>query len=614
MAAVYPLVEVAQLNETIVESSIPEVFENRVTLFSERIAIESPGGQCTYKAVNYLANRIARAILEKIGQGNEPVVILIDDAARAIGTILGALKAGKIYLPLDLNSPSTHLRYLVEDAQARLVVAETKTLSCARELLSDTSVPVLDIDALQNGEPGADGDINLSIGPDTLASLLYTSGSTAKPKGLVQNHRNLLHLAVRYTKSYGVTPADRIGLLRTLTVSGGTLHMLGALLNGACLIPYSLKRDGIGGLVQWLNQRQITLCSFGPKLIRSLAEIAQPGETLATLRSVTLSGEPLYKSDIEVCRKLFPAGCVLINSFGATEAPMSVRYTVDETELTGNLVPVGFPTEGMTVFLRGEQGELIGRDRAGEIALQSRYLAPGYWRNAELTRSKFLRAPDSPDQRVYLTGDLGRFLPDGALLHLGRKDDVVKVRGYRVGIAEIEAALLEHTGVREVAVAGQEEPDGDNYLVAYIVPRDNRALTVAALIAFLQTRLPDFMIPAQFVLMTAFPMINNKIDRKALPRVGRSARDALQPYVAPRNADEIAIAEIWEQVLGIAPIGVHDEFLSLGGDSLQAAKIIARMSDALNADVSIASFFEATTIAALAQLFGRFKAPCSETQ
>jgi acyl-coenzyme A synthetase/AMP-(fatty) acid ligase/acyl carrier protein len=322
---------------------------------------------------------------------------------------------------------------------------------------------------------------------------------------------------------------------------------------------------------------------------------------LTTLRGVTLSGEPLYKSDIDLCRRLLPRDCALINSLGATEAPMSARYPIDQSELKGNLVPVGFPTAGVTISLRGENGEPVGADEPGEIVIQSRYLAIGYWRNDELTATKFLRASDFPDERTYLTGDLGRFLPDGALIHLGRKDDIVKIRGYRIGVAEIEATLLEHSCVSEAAVVARDEPDGDSYLAAYIVPSVDIAPTVTELIAFLAVRLPDFMIPAQFICMTAFPMINNKVDRKALPRLARFQRDVNQPYIPPRDAGERAIAEIWQEVLGIGPIGIHDEFLSMGGDSLHAAKIIARMNQALECNVPIGSFFEAKTIARLAE-------------
>ena len=604
MNSIHPAFDVdfLPLTKDDVERSIAEVFEHRTRPFADRIAIESSGKSYTFQALNTGANRIAHAILKQLDLGNDPVAILLDDTSDAIVAILGALKAGKIYLPLDLTLPLARLQYLIKDSQSRLIVAETKTLATAQELLLGNNIPVLNID-IQREEVDCTDNPNLPIAPDSLASLLYTSGSTAQPKGVVQNHRSLLHMALRYTNGYGITHRDRIALLRTLTVSGGTLHSLGALLNGASLHPFNLKRDGIVDLARWLRVHQVTVCSFGPKLIRSIAEIVPDTETLSTLRRVTLSGEPLYKADIELCRRLFSPHCLLINSLGATEAPMAVQYWInDKAEVEGNLVPVGYPTADIKVSLFGENGHVIENEEAGEIALQSRYLAVGYWGNSELTQAKFFPTPDTHDERIYLTGDLGRFSRDGTLVHLGRKDDLVKIRGYRIGLVEIEAALLEHPCVREVAVVAWDEPNGDKYLATYIVPRENSASTAPELTTFLRTRLPDFMIPAQFVFMTEFPQINNKIDRKGLPRIARTSRDADQSYAPPRNAFERNLAEIWERILEISPIGINDPFLSLGGDSLKATRIIASLRQSWDRDVSIASFFDAKTIAGLARL------------
>jgi amino acid adenylation domain-containing protein len=595
-------VDFMPLKKDDVERSIPAVFEQRMGPFADRIAIESSGKSYTYQALNTSANRIAHAILRQLDRGNVPVAILMEDTGDAIVSMLGALKAGKIYLPLDLTLPISRLQYLLKDSRARLIVAETRTLATAQELLLGKNIPVLNVD-IQCEKPVSSDNPNLPIAPDSLASLLYTSGSTAQPKGVVQSHRNLLHMALRYTNGYRITHRDRIALLRTLTVSGGTLHSLGALLNGASLLHYNLKRDGFVDLAQWLRAQEVTVCSFGPSLLRSIAETVADPESLSTLRRVTLSGEPLYRRDIALCKRLFSSRCVLINSLGATEAPMAVQYCIDDkTEVGGNLVPVGYPTADINVTLRGENGEVVRNEEAGEIALQSRYLAVGYWGNPELTRVKFLPASENRDERIYLTGDLGRFAPDGKLIHLGRKDDLVKIRGYRVGLVEIEAGLLEHPYVKEVAVVALDETDGENYLAAYIVPCDDAALTVPELRTFLQARFPDFMIPAQFVFMTGFPQINNKIDRKALPRIARSSRDASHRYTPPRNALEKALAEIWERVLEISPIGINDSFLNLGGDSLKATRIIASLRQSLDCDVSIASFLNAKTIAGLAEL------------
>lgn len=579
--------------------SVPEVFELRTRNFADRIAVQTSDGSITYHSLQTTADRIAQALREKLGDGNDPVAILLSDIREAIAAIFGILKAGKIYLPLDITLPNSRLRYILENSRARLLLVDTRSVSLAEDLMRDRTSPILDIDRLPDG---LSTKLPVATASDRLAALLYTSGSTAQPKGVVHNHRNLLHLAMVYTNEQRVTEKDRIALLRTLPVIGGTTHTLGALLNGASLFPYDVKQDGMLNLLDWLRDNKITMCSFGPKLIRTLDRIVGNPEPLPTLRRITLSGEPVYKTDVEICRKLFPVSCVVTNSLGATEAPFAIQYRIDQqTKLQGNLVPVGYPIGGVRVSLRDDQGEPVKDGVPGEIVLHSRYFALGYWNDPRLTEARFLPSNDSPEERLYFTGDLGRFLPDGALLHFGRKDGFVKIRGYRVSLMEIEAVLLEHALVKEVAVMALGEENTDQFLAAYIVPNTMARPGVRELMSFLQNRLPDFMVPARFVFMTEFPQINNKVDRQALPRVARAERDPDQSYTAPANDIEAAICAIWEEVLDVAPIGINDSFLGLGGDSLKATTIVARLQQTFGLSVAIGAFFDAGTIAGLAQ-------------
>ena len=584
-----------------VATSIPEVFERRTQGLGQRIAIQTQERSYTYTSLKTAANRIAHALLEQLGDGSDPIAILLNDTSEAVAAILGILKAGKIYLPLDVSLALPRLRYLIEDSRARLLLTDTRTLTLARELIANTALPILNLDRLPTG--ALPGEFPTTNTPDRLAALLYTSGSTAQPKGVMHSHRTLLHLTMRYTNLHRVTQHDRIALLRTLTVIGGSTHSLGTLLNGAALFPLNLKQHGILNLLDWLRTNQISMCSFGPTLIRIIAGNATDTEPLPALREVTLSGEPVYKTDIDICKRLFSPACVLVNSLGATEAPFAAYFRIDpDTKIQGDLVPVGHPPSDLTIVLRDEHGDAVTDGTPGEIVVQSRYIALGYWNNPHLTHAKFSPSPDSAEERLYRTGDLGRLMPDGTLVHLGRKDDIVKIRGYRVGLVEIEAALMQHPGVKQVAVTSFAETDGDNYLAAYVVPGDERRPTVHELTAFLQSRLPDFMVPAQFVFMTALPQINNKIDRQALPRIARGHRDAGQAYDAPRNGIEAALCEVWEEVLEIAPIGVNEQFLLLGGDSLKATQIVSRLQQRFGWKIGLADFFKVATIAGLGEV------------
>jgi len=583
-----------------VESSIPEVFERRTQGFAQRIAIQTQERSDTYASLKTAANGIAHALLEQLGDGSEPIAILLNDTSRAVAAIFGILKAGKFYLPLDASLALPRLRYLIADSRARLLLTDSQTLNLTRELIANSTLPILNIDSLPNRALPAAFPTNT---PDRLAALLYTSGSTAQPKGVMHSHRTLLHLTMRYTNLHRVSHNDRIALFRTLTVIGGSTHTLGTLLNGAALLPLNLKQHGMLNLLDWLRTHQISLCAFGPTLLRTIARITTNAAPLPALREVTLSGEPVYQTDIDICRKLFSPACVLVNSLGATEAPFAAHFRIDpDTKIQGDLVPIGHPTSDLTITLRDEHGDAVTDGSPGEIVVQSRYIALGYWNNPHLTHAKFSPSPDSAEERLYRTGDLGRLMPDGTLVHLGRKDDIVKIRGYRVGLVEIEAALMQHPGVKQVAVTSFAETDGDNYLAAYVVPGDERRPTVHELTAFLQSRLPDFMVPAQFVFMTALPQINNKIDRQALPRIARGHRDAGQAYDAPRNGIEAALCEVWEEVLEIAPIGVNEQFLLLGGDSLKATQIASRLQQRFGWKIGLATFFTAATIAGLGEV------------
>jgi len=583
-----------------VETSIPARFEKIVGMYPDWLAVKTGDHSFTYDELNRAANRITQAIWEQCDNDNDPVAILLNDTSDTIAAILGVLKAGKIYLPLDRTLPFSRLQYLIEDSRARLLVTDVQTHSLLEQFSTGKAISILIVDNLLDNSVPAE-NMRLPITPDRLAALLYTSGSTAKPKGVVHNHRTLLHLVMRYSNGYRITNIDRIALLRTLTVIGGTLHTLGALLNGASLFPYDLKRDGILNLISWLRTHQVTICSFGPKLIRSIGEIVDDAEPLSSLRRVTLSGEPVHKADIDLCRRLFSSDCVLINSLGATEAPAAIQYSIDQhKEMVKHLVPVGYPAKDFKVTLRGEKGESVEYGTAGEIVLQSRYLAVGYWGDPELTRTKFLPALDNREDRIYLTGDLGRFLPDGTLLHLGRKDLMVKVRGYRVEVEEVERRLMEFPEVKDAAVTVWERKKGEQSLAAYIVPRGPIRPTIDRLQRFLKERLPDYMVPSAFMFLDSLPLTNSKLDRRALPRPDGKRPELSTPHTSPSNEIEKSLIQIWEEVLDVQPIGIHDNFFDLGGHSLSATQVVARVIQQFELDIPLQSLFWSPTVAEMA--------------
>ncbi|HUM15287.1 MAG TPA: amino acid adenylation domain-containing protein [Candidatus Nitrosotalea sp.] len=579
-----------------IEQSIGARFEEQVRRYPERLAIKSQRDAWSYAELNRIANRVAHAILAARGPAEEPVALVLEQGALLPATILGALKAGKIYVPLDPTFPRVRLGEMVEDAQATLVLADSRTRRLATEM-APGPIPVLDASALGAGvsseNPG------LGIPPDANAYIYYTSGSTGRPKGVVDTHRNVLHNVMRYTNSLRISPEDRLTLLQGPSFSGAVSSMFAALLNGAAVFPFDVHREGVDRIAGWLRDEAITIYHSVPVLFRHMA---MSGEPFPALRVIRLEGDRASGRDIELYQKHFSATCVLVNGLGATECGIVRQYFVrtDTPGLEG-IVPIGYPVEDMEILVLDEAGHPVDAGQVGEIAVRSRYLVPGYWRRPELTSAAFTVDPADPGLRTYRTGDLGRMRSDGCLEHLGRTDFQAKIRGNRVEVAEVEAALLGVGAVKEVAVATRQDGSAEPRLVAYVVPGSHTAPTVSELRRHLAARLPDYMIPSAYVILEALPLdANGKVDRRALPAPDGRRPELDEGHVEPRTLLEHQLARIWEAVLGIHPVGILDSFFDLGGSSLLAVQMMDQVERVLHRKVPLSVMLAGATIADLA--------------
>jgi len=579
-----------------IEQSIGARFEGQARRHPERLAVKSAGDAWTYAELNRNANRIAHAILAARGVGEEPVALLLEQGALLVAAILGALKAGKMYVPLDPASPRARLAELLVDATAVLIVA-----GASSRLLATESAPagaqVIDASSL-GGDPSGE-DPGVPVSPDAGAYIYYTSGSTGRPKGVLDTHRNVLHNVMRYTNSLHIAAGDRLTLLQGPGFSGAVSSLFAALLNGAASFPFDVPKDGVGGIAPWLRREAITIYHSVPALFR---QVAASGESFPALRLIRLEGDSASVKDVELYRQHFAASSLLVNGLGATECGIVRQYFVGpETRIPGTAVPIGFPVEGMEVLLLDESGREVGPGTVGEIAVRSRYLARGYWRRPDLTEAAFAPGDGGGGIRVYRTGDLGRMGADGCLEHLGRKDFQAKVRGQRVDIAAVEATLLSMPGVKDAAVTTRRSAADEARLVAYIVPASHPAPTVSAIRRHLSARLPDFMIPSACVVLDALPLNDNaKVDRRALPPP-TPARPELDPvFVGPQNLLQYQLTQVWERLLGVRPIGVHDDFFDLGGHSLLAARMIDEVERALGRKVPLSVVLSGSTIEHLA--------------
>jgi amino acid adenylation domain-containing protein len=579
-----------------VEQSIPERFEKIAKRYADRIAIKEGAQAVTYAELNQRANRLAHAILDRCGEGNLPVAILMEHGTSVLVAIVAALKAGKIYVPLDPSYPVERLQYMLLDSQAGLIVAHRETLSLARQMASQ-EFAVLDVDDV--GAGSRDYDVNVKITPGAFASIFYTSGSTGQPKGVVDNHRNLLHGTLRFTNGLHICAEDRLSFTHSCSASASLRRIFPALLNGACLFPLDLKRQGIRALVDLVVSESIT--AFGIGRIRDFTR-SFSHQSFPSLRLVSLGGEIVYRHDVEQYKRIFPRDCVIGILMSSTEAGNITQFFINrDTQLAGEIAPIGYPAEDVEIMLLDDGGDPVRLGEIGEIAIKSKYLACGYWRRPQMTDERFRADPGGGEQRIYRTGDLGRIEYDGCLFHLGRKDDQVKVRGHRVEVAEIEAALLNLGYFRKAVVTLRNRGSDEKSLVAYVEPEKRPAPTSSALRKALAATLPDHMIPSRFVMLDTIPLTpTEKIDRKALPEPGNARPEMDTPFIAPRTSLERDIAKIWGDVLSLDQVGVHDNFLDLGGHSLAAMRVISQVIQTFRVDLSPKALFDSPTVAEMA--------------
>jgi amino acid adenylation domain-containing protein len=582
-----------------VEQSVPQRFEEQVSRYPDRLAVRTREHAWTYAELNREANRLARAILAQRGGGEEPIAILIDQGAPAIAAILGVLKAGKFFVPLDPTFPHARLTTMLEDSQSSLLVTNSAQAVLAEELARGRC-QILNIDTL-DAKLSLE-NLGVTYPPETLAYLLYTSGSTGQPKGVVQNHRNVLHQAKRLTNAYHICADDRCSLLASLSTGQAIVDMFSILLNGAALYPLNIKHEGLAGLAGWLNQEEITIYRSITSVFSAFIDTLTGTEAFPKLRLVRLGTEPVSRRDVELFKRHFSAPCLFANQLSCIEATTFRIYFIDhQTAISGDIVPVGYAVEDTEVLLFHDDGKDVGATGVGEIVVRSRYLSPGYWHRPDLTQAAFLPDPQGGDRRLYRTGDLGRLLPDGCLEHLGRIDFRVKVRGHTIEVAEVERLLLGHEAIKAAVVTAQQPPSGDQRLVAYLVPAQQPAPSLGALREFVRQKLPDYMVPSAFVMLEALPLLpNGKVDRRQLPAPDWTRPQLAVPYVAPRTPIETALAGIWAEVLGLDHIGIHDPFLELGGDSLLAARVMTRVLDTFHVELTQSTLMEAATVAHMA--------------
>ena len=585
-----------------IEQAIHQRLEKVAVRFARKIAINDPECTVTYEALNKASNNIARVLLRRIGNSSGQVGFVLSNDACAIQTLFGILKAGCAYVPLDPLFPKDRLSYMCSCSETKAIITDHAHRDLAREIAPpDTRLLLLeDIDLRVSAN-----DPKLKVDPLSLAYILFTSGSTGKPKGIAFAHRNLLHTTMCLINNFHIKPEDRLTQLHSTSFAASVVDIYCSLLAGASVFPWDVKKHGTGGLAEWLTREAVTSVQWIPTPLRQMLETLDQGRYFSSVRLLIMASEPLTRREFDLYRRHFPDSCLLVNQMGTSESYNYYLFFANkETTFEGSVVPAGYPvSEDREVLLLNDSHKPVSPGEIGEIAIRSKYMSLGYWRNPEQTAKVFLPDGEDTESRIYLTGDLGRRREDGCLLHLGRKDFQVKIRGYRIELPEVELAMKQLDGIRDVAVMARPDNQGELKLVAYYLTYRTDELSVTELRRGLADNLPDYMIPNLFVRIREFPMTpSGKLDKNALPSPTAERPTLSTTLVSGRSETEKVLTAIWMEVLGFKEIGVMDNFFELGGDSLQAALILHLIHTRCGVDVDYQSLLRSPFIAGLAEL------------
>jgi amino acid adenylation domain-containing protein len=585
--------------------TLHQLFEAQAARTPNNVAVVFDGATLSYAELNARANQLAH-YLRGIGVGAEDLVgICVERSLEMIIGLLGILKAGGAYVPLDPAYPQERLTYMLTDAQPAIVltqqaVQERVNLTCIRNLCLDSDVALLAQQPDHNPDP-------INVAGD-LAYVIYTSGSTGKPKGALLQHDNVLRLFDATASWFNFNEHDCWSLFHSFAFDFSVWEIWGALLHGGKLVvvPYSVTRSP-GEFHALLANEGITILNQTPSAFQQLiaADVSLGHPATLKLRHVIFGGEALNTAALEPWFQArgdtLPQ---LINMYGITETTVHVTYQALSAAGNTSAASVGRPIPDLSTYILDSHQNPVPIGVAGELCIGGAGLARGYLNRPDLTAEKFIPHPYSltPGARLYRSGDLARYLPDGSIDYLGRIDHQVKIRGFRIELGEIEAALSTIAGVKEAVVLAREDQPGDKRLVAYLVAHDAQFVPDALqLRANLLQSLPDYMVPAYFVTLEVMPLTSNgKIDRRALPApdTTRSATG----YVAPATPTEEALARIWADVLKLDQVGIHDNFFELGGHSLLATSLISRIREDFQIDLALRTLFEQPTISVVASL------------
>lgn len=578
-------------------------FEEQVKCTPHNIALALKGRELTYTELNAQANRLAHQ-LKRLGvRPGTMVALCTERSLEAIIGLLGILKAGGVYVPLDPAYPQDRLTFILKDSRATVVVTQEKLSN----MFSEYNLEVVSFDIADAPEGEYENPLS-EVKPEHLAYVIYTSGSTGQPKGVEVSHQVALSHFVTMQHEFNLSEQDRVLQFASLSFDVSLEQILPTLFCGAAVVMRGPTLWSVAELSKAIVEQGITVVNLTPAFWQqwSQAMLTEPDSVRGNrLRLVIVGGEVVTLEALRSWRMTPLATLRLLNAYGPTEAVITATiFDIPEqfrADNEINTVPIGRPLANREVYILDKNRKPTARGIPGELYLGGELLAKGYLNQPDLTADHFVLNPfnSSTGARLYRTGDLGHYLPDGTIEYLGRVDQQVKIRGFRIEPGEIEAALQKHPDVQTAIVVAREDDSGEKHLVAYVLCQQQQLS--AKLRSFLIGKLPEYMIPSAFMCLDTLPLtVNGKVDRRALPAPSTARPELEEVFTSPRNAVEEMLASIWREVLPVDQVGIHDNFFKLGGHSLTATQVIARVRTSFQVDLPVHVFFQEPTIARLA--------------
>ncbi|MEO1374539.1 MAG: amino acid adenylation domain-containing protein, partial [Cyanobacteria bacterium J06635_10] len=587
------------------DKCIYQLFENQVEKTPDEIAVVFDEQKLTYSQLNTKANQLAHYLQELGVKPEIPVGICVERSLLTIVGILGILKAGAAYVPLDPNYPSERLAYMLSDAEVSVLLTQQSLVRSLPE--PQGQVVCLDRD-WNTIDQFSEADLSSGVKPDNLGYIIYTSGSTGKPKGVAMSQRALVNLIIWQQQEATVGEGARTLQFSPISFDVSFQEIFSTWYSGGTLVLVSeeIRRDSFA-LMGFMAENQVDRLFLPFVALQQLAAVALQYQTLPKLREIVTAGEQLQVTPdiVELMNRL--PHCRLQNQYGPSESHVVSAYTLEGTATNWPAIPpIGRPIANNQLYILNSELQPVPVGVAGELYIGGVGVAKGYLNRPQLTVEKFIPDPFSncQESRLYKTGDLARYLPDGNITFMGRIDNQVKIRGFRIEIGEIEATLTQHPSVKETVVVVREDNPGNKRLVAYVVPETETTQELAGqLKKYLKEKLAEYMIPSAFVILEQLPLTpNGKVNRRALPAPDISSFSNSENFVAPRDRIEQQLAEIWSEILQLNPVGVKDNFFELGGHSLLAVNLMAKIKERFGKQLPLSTLFTSPTIEDLANL------------